>query len=388
MSNISSSIKKRKPSGTAAEENNAKRSTTSTPYHDLSVSPEDSLRRASPLGKTLQMAFSYNRVMLEQLKYNIFSSYIPVDEQISSVPEDLKKKLQDMIEADCLLVATLPNFRLQALKRLKSREEYYLSKAMNIFTAPQCVDDAVLINHGNGRIAITYGQFKTLQNGAWLIDEVIDAYIRLLNTRLLLLEGILIKHGCCAGLIKGICFNCQFHLLLKRDRELNDDKSLCYKLDNSLLNPFEYNRILIPINEDNVHWTTAVIDFEDEAIYYLDSLGNGNSTFACETVEHLIWWLKQKAAALSSKESIEIANRFQKRTPRGVLLQSNGFDCGVIMLQHIDILSHGCIPLHYLNHLTQEDSDCAIWRLHIGQSLLSNSLNYDYLFENDRHKYQ
>lgn len=384
MSNISSSIRKRKPSGTAAEENNAKKSTTIIPYHDLSVSPDDSLRRVSPLGKTLEMVFTFNRVMLEQLKYNIFSNYTTVHEQISSVNEDLKKKVQDMVAADCLLTGTIPQLRLQALKRLKSREEYYRSKAMNIFTAPQCVDDAVLINHG--RIAITYGQFKTLQNGAWLIDEVIDAYTRLLNVRLILLEGILVKHGCCEGFIKGICFNSQFHLLLKRDRELNDRKSLCYKLDNLVLDPFQYNRILIPINQDNRHWTTAVIDFGDEAIYYLDSLGNGNSTFACETVEHLIWWLKQKAAALS-KESIEIANRFQMRTPKGVLLQSNGFDCGVIMLQHIDILSHGCIPLYYLNDLPKMESDCALWRLHIGQSLLSNSLNYDYLFENDRHMY-
>lgn len=162
MSNISSSIRKRKPSGTAAEENNAKKSTTIIPYHDLSVSPDDSLRRVSPLGNTLEMVFTFNRVMLEQLKYNIFSNYTTVHEQISSVNEDLKKKVQDMVAADCLLTGTIPQLRLQAFKRLKSREEYYRSKAMNIFTAPQCVDDAVLINHG--RIAITYGQFKTLQN--------------------------------------------------------------------------------------------------------------------------------------------------------------------------------------------------------------------------------
>jgi sentrin-specific protease 1 len=97
---------------------------------------------------------------------------------------------------------------------------------------------------------------------------------------------------------------------------------------------FDVHKIIIPINNDNTHWTLAVVSFSNEEmrIEYLDSLaGNGQN----DLVDILVHFLKEEADRLKFTIRTWVVLPPRNDIPR----QVNGLDCGVFMCYFANFMS-------------------------------------------------
>lgn len=51
---------------------------------------------------------------------------------------------------------------------------------------------------------------------------------------------------------------------------------------------FSLNKIFFPINQDNVHWTFAVVNMKEKCIRYYDSLGGRGNTYLVRLLLYLV----------------------------------------------------------------------------------------------------
>lgn len=111
--------------------------------------------------------------------------------------------------------------------------------------------------------SLTRSSFDKLQPGKWLNDEIINAYIKLINAR-----------SAQRGLKNAYVLNTFFFTLIEQMLERGDYqysklqrtlKRLNVKLD-------EYSLTVIPINVKNNHWLCAGIDLRSRTVYIIDSL--------------------------------------------------------------------------------------------------------------------
>ncbi|CDF37848.1 unnamed protein product [Chondrus crispus] len=97
---------------------------------------------------------------------------------------------------------------------------------------------------------------------------------------------------------------------------------------------FSYDVMLIPINQANTHWTLGVINFKDQTVEHLDSMGTGG---LLKVREHLMSWVRDEAADKSKPFS---PNNWTM-PPRDVPRQLNSDDCGVFLCKFADFISRG-----------------------------------------------
>jgi len=109
---------------------------------------------------------------------------------------------------------------------------------------------------------------RRLEGLNWLNDEVINFYIELLKKRS-------VEEADERGYPKCHFFNTFFYSLLTKT---GYDYSRVRKWTNKF-NLFEFDKVFVPINQQNSHWTLAIINFQDKCFQYLDSFHSEN--YAC-----------------------------------------------------------------------------------------------------------
>lgn len=182
-----------------------------------------------------------------------------------------------------------------------------LSKITPLTASQQAQLDQIWRSHSNSlvisnfQIEIMNNDLKTLQDGRWLNDNVIDYYLNLImdsNTKV-------------------YAWTTHFFTTL----ETKGYQGVARWAKRRKLNVFEKDIIIIPINIMNTHWALAVVDNVEKKIEYLDSLSTSGNASA---VKLLANYMAQEAKRLNVKE-IDYKLLSNTKSPQ----QNNGSDCGV-----------------------------------------------------------
>ena len=129
---------------------------------------------------------------------------------------------------------------------------------------------------------------------------------------------------------------------------------------------FSLDKVFVPINLSNTHWTLAVVYMRLKEIHYYDSMsGSFNDCLFCDKnniafvsvesgrpyLDALMRWLKDESRY---KKKVALDSGSWKLIDREshVPLQENGYDCGVYTITCADFISDD-LPLVY-SHLHME----------------------------------
>ncbi|KAJ3210075.1 hypothetical protein HDU67_005674 [Dinochytrium kinnereticum] len=99
----------------------------------------------------------------------------------------------------------------------------------------------------------------------------------------------------------------------------------------SPLGVFGYRRVMIPINQNNSHWSLIHIDMESQTIEYYDSLGAAR--FGAQAISHIKRYLRDEFEDKVSKEKEKEVPDFDSWNPilTSVPRQQDGGSCGVFV---------------------------------------------------------
>lgn len=198
---------------------------------------------------------------------------------------------------------------------------------------------------------ITGGDLRLLKPNCWLNDEIVNAYTELVSKRSqessqATSNGEILANGAGpyavppkpgASLPKVKIMNSFFYSkLVEFDRR---QRTSVYNYQRvrrwtRRFDVFSYDIMLIPINQQNLHWTLGVIDFKNKTVKHLDSMGTGGSP---KVREHLLTWLADEAK--------DKGKQFNRDEWDGVTctvpVQGNTDDCGVFLCKFADFISRG-----------------------------------------------
>ena len=171
---------------------------------------------------------------------------------------------------------------------------------------------------------ITRLTMQRMKDGALLNDELINAYMELINER----------STAKSHLPKVYCMNTFFL------EKLLPGGSYCYDNVKRWLKNIDllsYDLIMVPVHVHTNHWSLAVINIKEERLEYYDSLQIGDTR---DSLEHLGRWLKDRANGSGSKPELD-PNSWTKHVHKDIPLQSNAIDCGVFTCQYANSLALG-----------------------------------------------
>ena len=192
-------------------------------------------------------------------------------------------------------------------------------------------------------IEITYLNIQCLKNGRWLNDQIINFYF-----------GMIVQRS-----VKHKCFAMNTFFMDKLVKDSNGYKYKNVKKWTKRFNPFELDKLFIPIHQPG-HWTLLVVYFKKKLVHYYDSMGGDGRLYR----DAILRWLGDEAEKRYITDFEKWATSAES-SPR----QSNGSDCGVFLLMSADYLSDD-IPL------TFGQSDMAFFRRKIVLDIIHGSLDY------------
>lgn len=219
------------------------------------------------------------------------------------------------------------------------------------------------------KINITTEDMKTVYDDAWLNDAVINAHI----------ETLLRKYNRSRENI-WIMKTYFMSLLVNFD----SDSENAYNYDNVCRwchpipggNIFLLQKLFVPINENNLHWTLIEIDFRKKTIIYHDSLLHNDYMYCKYILQFLrdeyrkIYKQELKSSDWNLISNSVLRIQHQIATPK----QQNSFDCGVFLLMTIEA------------RILQEYHNCnqqlaTKYRQHIQRSLQNPGVVQEFLFQ-------
>ena len=156
----------------------------------------------------------------------------------------------------------IPNNAIFPLLRNIHLTETQRTELTELLNRPETND--VLIDKFS--IDMTVAKIRCLRPRTWLNDEVINFYLSMLQSDL---------NQCAVGQGKIYSFSTFFMVRLL---ENNTYKYANVARWTKRVDIFSFERVFIPININNTHWTLIVIDITMKTIIYYDAMrGNGNS---------------------------------------------------------------------------------------------------------------
>ena len=214
----------------------------------------------------------------------------------------------------------------------------------------------VLAEHEGENLEVKRSDFETLQHGAWLNDEVINVYLRLIKDRQMsdaeggdgaLPRVHLFSTLFYAKLVNGGVYNYKGVSRWTRQKRLRSSglPGDCV-LGNDL--------IIVPLHQ-SVHWTLAAIDMRAKRITFYDPVHRDDILRA---LTHLQTWLQDESQdKLKTDFDFDGWEFIERPQDEGehVPSQLNGYDCGVFM----------CIFANYLareEKFAFEQSDMSYFR--------------------------
>ncbi|KAI8471844.1 MAG: hypothetical protein J3K34DRAFT_415906 [Monoraphidium minutum] len=180
---------------------------------------------------------------------------------------------------------------------------------------------------------VTRKDFETLRVGTWLNDEIINAYMALLQVR----DAQLREAG--GGAPRCHFFNTFFLAKLLNLQASDPSKRGVYdysavrrwtspkrlemagQASPCVLGDAGVDLVVVPVHQ-GIHWTCAVVDLKRKELVFLDSLEGGNPM----AMAALRRWVADEAK--DKLKQVWDTSDWRVITPR-VRLQENGCDCGV-----------------------------------------------------------
>ncbi|CAG9331301.1 unnamed protein product [Blepharisma stoltei] len=159
---------------------------------------------------------------------------------------------------------------------------------------------------------LRYKDIKLLRPRTWINDEVVNAYLKLLEVP----ENVHIFNSFFYEYISG--------MHATNDWDVRKLKRILKK--QGLDNLFTKDFLIFPINLDKNHWVVAQVNNKDKCIEYHDSFGDGSFEKVCETIDECIGVLNREEVNCYKYQSMIVPQ------------QDNYYDCGVFMLQTIRCL--------------------------------------------------
>ncbi|KAG1673549.1 hypothetical protein FOA52_003849 [Chlamydomonas sp. UWO 241] len=196
----------------------------------------------------------------------------------------------------------------------------------------------LLINYAN--YEIPRGKLRCMATGSWLNDEAINLYMVLLQER-----DTAMRTAPPPGprAPTSHFFNSFFLSKLYKDSKRYDYNAVRRwtapgKLKSSgQLSPniLSVDRVIVPVNDNNIHWTCAVIDIKGRQLMYLDSMGGQDP----DLLEFLARYIADESR---DKLKVELDTSSWVRVHRSdVPRQRNGCDCGMFTILYADRLGLG-----------------------------------------------
>ena len=256
----------------------------------------------------------------------------------------------------------------------KSRENVRCFLGTTNTSSHVCVKGTVTAP-GIGSFALTAEDLSCLQGPEWLNDEVVNAYMCLLQIRSNLASQNAQKDdmNCAQRLAETRLSELEDHEFVSENAHLSHSNSLSQNFPKSLFyssffyallrnsrggysysnvqrwgrkhNILEMDRVFFPINISNSHWCLAVVFPSQLTIRYYDSLGGRNS----HCLDLLERYLKDEGR---SRGEEKLTRDWAKESfgPPQIPGQSDGCSCGVFVCAFADCLSAGMRPEGFSQH--------------------------------------
>lgn len=213
--------------------------------------------------------------------------------------------------------------------------------------------DEVIIDKFN--IEMTRNHFICLSPGTWLNDEVINFYMSILMERD---EQMVQKKQ---KQRTSHYFNSFFFTKLLENGQYNYSN---IKRWTRKFNIFEKEKIIIPVNLHNTHWTLLVIYMQKKEIHYYDSMSGSGTVYLNAAERWIIDEGREKYSMTIDKSEWKKFSQ-ENHVPQ----QRNGFDCGMFTIMCADYISDD-LPLTY------SQAEMSEYRLKVGAAILRGGLTY------------
>lgn len=294
-------------------------------------------------------------------KLNTLSEvYIKFQEKYASesVVDEVKKKMER--NADEMDVETQLDEDNTVKKLIASRkasvEEKELKHLKTILNGPATHE--IVANKFN--IDMTRAKIVCLNTSRWLNDEIISYYMCMLQERDTLLAEKFPQRRRPSHF-----FNSFFMEKLLQNGQYNygNVKRWTKKFD-----IFEKDKIFIPINLSNSHWTLCVVYMRAREIHYYDSMSGSGRSHLPSVLQWIVDEGREKKNMVVNREEWKLIDR-EKRVPQ----QRNGVDCGVFSIVCADFINDN-LPIESYHQGEMEN-----YRLKIGAAILRGSIDYPLL---------
>lgn len=207
-----------------------------------------------------------------------------------------------------------------------------------------------------GHVPITRGTFQCLKPRTWLNDEIINGYLRLLDSR----DAQL----CCyfPEDRKRSLFLSSYSILKGLRGHGGHEEARKFSKKMNIFT--DIKSIYIPLNTPNSHWSLGVIDIDQQSILYYDSFHDEDQEF----ISLMKGYLTFEAERLNVQVNI---NEWTVLSPKDNPVQKDYTECGVHVLIIADHLSDN-LELRYSAQDTEH------WRVKIASAILVESLDLYY----------
>jgi Ulp1 family protease len=195
-----------------------------------------------------------------------------------------------------------------------------------------------VFRHEASKVKLTGGDLARLAPGNWLNDEVINLYLRLLQERDTRIRSLpdADEYSKCHF------FNSFFLSKLYKDAGCYEYASVrrwtapgrLRAIGQSQTCILDCDKIFIPINQSNMHWTVAVVDLRNERFEYFDSLLGEDS----ECLEFLSRYIVDEFRDKRGEDRQDILE-WKRLYPKNIPRQANGYDCGVFLTYFANYLA-------------------------------------------------
>ena len=208
------------------------------------------------------------------------------------------------------------------------------------------------------KISMTYEKLQVLKPEGWINGEVVNFYMSMLQER---------DSKQCASAEGGRHMSHYFNSffmtkLLERDQYTYANVQRWSKT----IDVFSMDKIFIPVNISNNHWTMAVIFVVKKEMHYYDSQSGSGMKYLLALQQ----WFKDEAKDKKSVEDLDTSDWKLLDREQEVPQQANGYDCGVFSIMCADFLSDD-LPID-----SYSQSEMPAFRVKIGCSILRGSIPY------------
>ena len=199
-------------------------------------------------------------------------------------------------------------------------------------------EDEAVFKHEASKVKLMGRDLARLAPGSWLNDETINLFMRLLQER----DTRIHERSDAADFAKCHFFNTFFLTKLYKGADGYDYNAVrrwtmparLKATGQSRSSILDVDKIIVPVNQSNTHWTVAVVDLRNERLEYFDSLGGEDDECLAHLAQYVVDEFQNKRAE-DRPDVLEWPRHFPKNIPR----QHNGWDCGVYLSMYADYLS-------------------------------------------------